>query len=235
MNVQFTFDPNLEKELMAWQDYVKAERKKRVFPSLTISREFGCEAHPLAQELQKRLTSHGKKEEKWVVLGKNLIDKIAEQSGIMSPDLAGVGNLHFIFQTLISIFRESHQADHFDAFQYFRQVMLHFARTGNSILVGRGAVSLTQKLPNCINIRLIAPLDFRIEKIMRNHEMSEAKAKKHIEKEQKQRDEFIGRFTGTKSLSDPRLYHLILNNAKNTTEMMAELIEHYLAMNNLKI
>lgn len=228
MPAQITFDTNIAEELTSWQNYAKDERKKRVFPSITISRHFGCEAHPLADELKRRLSERG--DEKWVIVGKNLLDKIAEQSGVASPDIDNSGNLHFILQTITSIFREAHKSDHFDAFQYYQKMLMFFASTGNTILVGRGGVTLTQGLPNCINVRVTAPKEFRIKKIMRSHKMEEAAAKKFMEKQQRKRDEYIGRFTGVKSLNDPTLYNLVLNNAKNTPEEMAEIIEHYLIM-----
>ncbi len=234
MTIHFAIDQNIEEQLTEWQDYVSAERKKRIFPCITISREFGCEALPLAEALRKRLNFYKGKQEKWIILDKRLLEKIADRAGIGSAELDHVGNTHFIFQTMISIFKDSYNLDQFDAFQYIRKAVLYFARTGNSIIVGRGGASLTQDLIHCVNIRLVASMDFRIARVMRDHNIDESEAKKFVEKEQKLRDDFVRRFTDTKSLSDPHLYHLIINNEQHSPEKMAEFIESYLRINQFR-
>jgi cytidylate kinase len=108
-----------------------------------------------------------------------------------------------------------------------RAVIRGFAKRGQCVLVGRGSVLVAQDLSNCINLRLVAPREFRIQKIMKSNHLSEAEAVKYIASHQQQRDDFIRRFAAG-NIADPVLYHLIINNARLEVKKIAELAEEYM-------
>ncbi len=76
-------------------------------------------------------------------------------------------------------------------------------------------------------MRLVAPLSFRIQQIMKSHDLSESAAGEFINLHQKQRDDFIRRFA-TVPVVDTSLYHLVINNAHLSVEKIAALIDEYL-------
>jgi cytidylate kinase len=53
--------------------------------------------------------------------------------------------------------------------------------------------------------------------------LSEKESLAHIEARQGERDKFIKHFTKM-NISDPNLYHVIINNEKSTIDEMADLI-----------
>jgi hypothetical protein len=62
---------------------------------------------------------------------------------------------------------------------------------------------------------------------MRAHNLSETEAESYISLHQKQRDDFIKRFSAGR-LDDPLLYHLIINNGRLKVEEIAEMVEEYM-------
>ncbi|MCW8893926.1 MAG: cytidylate kinase-like family protein, partial [Deltaproteobacteria bacterium] len=130
-------------------------------------------------------------------------------------------------KAIFSMFLDNSRAEETEVFTHMRSVIREFARRGNCVLVGRGAVFAAQDLPNCIHFRLVAPYSFRIKKIMQAHNLTEVEARKYIELHQHQRDDFVRRFADGR-IDDPTLYHLVVNNSFMGIEKIAELAEEYL-------
>jgi hypothetical protein len=63
-------------------------RGKVIKPTITISREFGCEAYPMAERLQELLEK--KSGEKWVVMDKNLLEEVARDHNLSEELLKGL-------------------------------------------------------------------------------------------------------------------------------------------------
>jgi cytidylate kinase len=122
------------------------------------------------------------------------------------------------------MFLDSSRAEETKIFAHMQKVIGDFAKRGNCILVGRGAVFAARDLPNCIHLRLVAPYDFRVEKIMAAHKLNQADAEQFIALYEKQRNDFIKRFANSRP-DDPLLYHLVINNARLNVNEIAELVE----------
>ena len=225
MTVHFTISPDIDSKLAVWYKWVQAqtEKKQAAGPCITISRKFGCQAYPIAKVLEKRLNERGNPEEPWIVLDRELLQKIAEESGISQVN--NKEKMNPLFHSLVSKFRGKSYIEPFEVYSYIKEAVQYFAKSGNSIIIGRGGAIFAHDFPNCIHIRLIAPLEFRIKKIMNTLNMDEIQARKHVEKGQNERDEFIFSFDQT-SLEDPALFHLILNNAQYTPEQIGRIIEY---------
>ena len=77
-------------------------------------------------------------------------------------------------------------------------VMKEFAETGNTIIVGRAGVALSQHVDRSFNIRLMAPIQWRIKHISRKHGITEEAAKKYIDEIDYRRTQLIEEFYGNK-------------------------------------
>ena len=225
MGVHFTITPGIENRLLAWNEMARRQppEEKTSRPCITISREFGCQAYPLAEILHKRLNELAESEEEWIVLDRLLLEKIATESGFAKAELEYITKVNPIFQTLIRSFVGRKHADPFVVFTYIRKTVRYFAKAGNSIIVGRGGACLTQDLPHAFHVRLVAPLSFKLGIIMKNLGLTEEKARAHIEARQFERDEFTRHFTQT-DLSNPYLYHLLINQERVTLDQIADII-----------
>ena len=218
--------PQLENKLQAWHRMQQVADLQKPAPCFTIAREFGCEAYPLAEELIRRLNARGAGQP-WVVIGRQVLDRVAELSGYQVEQIEKSQDTPASLKAIFSMFLDSSRAEETTIFSHMRNVIEEFARRGNCVLVGRGAVFAAQDLPNCIHLRLVAPHDFRVEKIMRSHELSRAEAEEYIALHQKQRDDFVKRFAQGRA-DDPALYHLVINNSRLPVSEIAALVEEYM-------
>jgi cytidylate kinase len=195
-------------------------------PCFTISREFGCQAVAVAEALVARLNSRVAGNP-WVVIGRELLEEVAKLSGYSVEQIEKSQDTPASLKAIFSMFLDKSRAEETEVFSHMRSVMRGFARRGHCVLVGRGSVFTVQDIPNCINLRLVAPVKFRIRKIMQVHRLDEEDAINYIELHQQQRDDFIHRFA-TGNVADPLLYHLIINNSHLGVARIAELIEEYM-------
>lgn len=221
------WSPQLESKLHAWHQIQLIADQKKPAPCFTIAREFGCQAYPLAEKLVQRLnaTIAG---EPWVVVGREILDEVAKLSGYSVDQIEKSQDTPSSLKAIFSMFLDKSLAEETEVFAHMHSVIRGFAKRGNCVLVGRGAVYASKDLPNCIHLRLVAPYEFRVRKIMASHQLSQSEAEAFIELHQKQRDDFIKRFAKDDHPEDATRYHMVFNNSLVSLEDMVELLEEYM-------
>ncbi len=230
MATRTLWDPHVEARFLAWQKMVQAQaaRQAKPGPCITLSREFGCQAYPVAEALVNRLNA-GREDAHWTVVDKQVLEEVAKISGYSVDQIEKSRDTPPFLKAIFSMFLDDSRAEETEVTAYTRTAIQNFAKRGHCILIGRGATLVTQNLPNCVHLRLVAPLPFRVEKIMNGHGMSETEARDFIKLHQKLRDDFANRI-GSGRLDDPQLYNLIVNNERLPAEKIAELVEKYLQL-----
>ncbi|MFO7765743.1 MAG: cytidylate kinase-like family protein [Pelovirga sp.] len=216
----------METKLQAWHKLQQVVDESKPAPCFTVTREFGCQAYPFAEALQKRLNARTSGEP-WVIVGRQVIDEVAELSGYSVEQIEKSENTPASMKAIFTMFLDHVSAEETEIFGHMRHVIRGFARRGNCILVGRGATHVTQDLSNCIHLRLVAPLEFRVDKISAKYQMSAAEAREHINRLQAQREKFVERFVNEKP-DNPNLYHLVMNNARMDVNGLAALADDYM-------
>jgi len=105
------------------------------------------------------------------------------------------------------------------------ETMLKLAELGNVILIGRAGNMVTMKLPHVLHVRLVAPLEDRIERICRDEHKSLAEARKFCVEEELARARYVRSFHNA-DINDPLHYHLVINTSRvgceNTARMIGE-------------
>jgi cytidylate kinase len=186
---------------------------------ITISREFGCDAYPLAYALKERL--NGLTQENWTIFTEDAIDHTPSDS-VMTANLAenfGEQSKHLeaIIASLVPKWYT--EAD------YYREVVktiVAIAHRGNAILVGRGASTITRGMKNCFHFRLIGSTEFRARRHAERNNMAFDKAEKIVVEKEQLRHDFLKRFLGERF--NLNSFHLVFNNEKVPTELMVESI-----------
>lgn len=209
-----------EARLAAWhrQALQRMDEGRKVGPCITISREFGCQAYPLAAALVKRMG------DAWSVVDREILDEVAKASGYSIEQIERSRDTPPSLKAIFAMFLDSSRAEETEISGYLQDAIQKFARAGHCIIVGCGGVCATRELKNIFNLRLVAPYEFRLAKIMKSHGMDENQARQFIDLHQKQRDDFITRLAGER-LDDPQRYHMVLNNGLQTPEQMAAIVE----------
>jgi cytidylate kinase len=207
----------LSRRSLMEREFGKDERR---YPTVTLTREFGCEGYPVAERLQSVLEKRTGRP--WVVMDRALLEVVAKEKGLPPEVLHDVGLRNRILDEILSTFSSRWKSDK-DYYRLLARQIVTLAEQGNVILVGRGASILTQETGNCFHFRLIAPLEFKVASISARMGLSTDEARDFVEGRQRQRDAFLKDFLG-RDIGEPTLYHLIFNNARCTATRIAELM-----------
>ncbi len=186
---------------------------------ITISRSKGCHATPIAEKLVKKLNSSKHpvfKTPKFKLLSKEILDESARKLQIHP------GNLERLIESeekslfeeiLLSLSGENYPSD-LKIRNSIRDVIKSAASQGNVVVLGRGGVAITKKIPNTIHIKLDAPLKWRVKQLSIGYNWSEKKALSHILKIDKMRkalrDFYFGKPKGDE------IFDLIINLSRLT-------------------
>jgi hypothetical protein len=187
----------------------------QIRPYVAISRETGAGGGAVAQRLHEILG--------WDILGRKLLDCIAERYGVSRNMLDAVDEAapnwvsevlgKWLDHQLVTPSQYLHQLGH---------VVLLAARAGNCIFIGRGAQFI---LPadRGIAVRLVAPLEMRIASIMELDDLQREEAAKLVcETDCKRRDFIAHQFR--RNIDDLDLYDLALNRRDLDIDAAAEII-----------
>jgi hypothetical protein len=182
---------------------------------LAISREAGAGGSVIAEIVGRRLG--------WDVLGKELLDRIAKRfhSNRMMLDLVDETPSNWIYDVL-GTWMDRNIIPHETYVVQLSRVVLAAAKHGPAVFVGRGAQFLLPREKGFV-VRLVAPVQFRLENLMRLKGMTAAEAQRYLNEVDPHRLEFVRRFFH-QHVSDPHMYDLVINTERLGLEGAAELI-----------
>lgn len=196
----------------------------KVRHTITISREFGCEAYPVTECLKEIMEK--KTGQAWAIMDKALLEEMAKHHNLSEEIVRSLGEKKSrILDEVLATFSPRWKSDS-DNFRLLCKHVFSLAEKGNSIIVGRGSAIVTQQLKNCYHFRLYASHQFKIASIARRLKISRDEAESVVEKNQKQRDAFIHDYFNLDP-RDLRFYHLVFNNDKSSPERIAQMIAEY--------
>jgi cytidylate kinase len=104
-----------------------------------------------------------------------------------------------------------------------RSAVAEIAATNNVVILGGGAQFLFARIAASLHVQLVAPLPYRIARVMRLGHVDRAQAEKIIEDRDREKERFIKAFYGA-DWRDPGHYDLVLNIDNFSNEMAAEII-----------
>jgi len=193
--------------------------------TITLTREFGCEAFPVAEELVR--LAEKKTGERWVLVDKSLLDAVAKEHHIPEEIILALGKKSRLFDDMLATFSQNWKGDA-DYYRLLCQQVVMTASVGNAIIVGLGAPIITKSMANCHHFRLIAAHDFKVTSIARRMKISKQEAEILVLDRQKERDRVIRKLLDADEHA-PLLYHAIFNNGKIKSRQIARIIsEHVL-------
>jgi cytidylate kinase len=217
---------SVQERLSGWvriqERRMKAPAKGRRGPTITLSRQFGCEGFPLSLRLQELLNGPGG--EDWQIFDKALLERVAEDAGIPMRLLAHLEDDSRILEGFG--FHPNGAITHDEAFALVADTLVKIARQGHAIIVGRGGALLCRDLPNCFHFRLEADLAWRVAAISRRMDLPLEEAEKLVKVQSRKRERFIQDNLGA-SPSERQHYDAVFNNEHHSIEQVAAAIVAY--------
>jgi cytidylate kinase len=213
--------PDADKRFEAW---FEAQRNKKQDPkckrpTITISRQFGCEAFPLVEKLKRRLDSDSLLP--WTIFDENLVEKVSKDQNLSESFLQNLGGPSR-YLDILSGFKKD-QVTHVEVYQNLIEYIVKIAEAGHAIIVDRGAAVITQDFPNCLHFRLEASFDFRSNSIAERLGISMKEAEGMVNANQELREKFLSEFL-SQDVSKSEYYHAVSNNEKISIEEIANII-----------
>ena len=191
--------------------------------TITISREYGCEAYTAAECLRQIMEKNSG--QPWMLMDKGLLEEIARNNDLSATVLKNLGvNSRFLDEILATF--SSKWKSEMDHFKVLCRHIFSLAAQGNMILIGQGSSIITQALKNCSHFRLYASHEFKVRFIIRRLGVSSEEAENIVTMRQKQRDSFINGFF-EHDANDLSPYNMVFNNDKNSAETIARTIADY--------
>lgn len=176
-------------------------------PVVTISREAGCSAQRIAIKLSKILTGYSYMSETKTDVNWLWVDKDVVRNAILEMD-AEVAKKESNYddrykehlKEVVDAFSKESAGDIKDAkvLQTIKNVICKLAVDGRYIIVGRAANIILKDLPNKLSIKLEAPFDWRVNRIMHLKNISFSEAEDYVKAQDRQRTDFIRRISGRK-------------------------------------
>lgn len=185
-----------------FQDRLKIveEPNTKPGPVITISRDFGCQAKLIAQELLDRLNEYflpiGAKNT-WHILSKEIMDKVAHELETDSKKIAYVFNFEnksTVDDFIMSLTSSRQYHSDWKVKETIRKVVQAFAVTGYSIILGRAGAQITRNIEASLHIRLVAPFDWRVKQVMGKYQLTDKLAARKVKEMDLNREKLIKTF-----------------------------------------
>ena len=193
-------------------------------PVITISRLTGCDGREVAAALVALLNLRYNTS-KWRWIDKDIIYHAAHElktdtnrvetyyQGITMNDMS----------EMIMAFSGTFVSDS-SVKKAIREVVLSIAREGHAVIIGRGGVAITRDMTNALHIRLVAPLYWRVENVMKKKGMIIEKAEEYVIETDEKRNKMIVSFLDKKPQTLDYLFDSTLNRSSYSIDQLSAFI-----------
>ena len=174
-------------------------------PVITISREYGCPSKILADLLVEKLrvvdqetASHPFR---WRWISRELLEEAARDLKVDPMAINHVFDYQerSIIDDILAATRKdgSYKSDH-TIKKSVGKVIRSIGERGHIIIIGRAGVVMNRDIPKSLHIRLMAPLEWRINNTMQTQNLSREKALEMITTKDENRKKFLEYYLGQK-------------------------------------
>lgn len=189
---------------------------------ITISRQPGCGADPFSHRLAERLSQM---DGHWSAWDNELLEKVSQEHGIAANILELIERRHTWLENVLQSLSITSAPD-VQEVKAYKQVVVTvraLAEAGRAIIVSEGGAFITENLSGGVHVRLIAPLQHRIQYFAATRNLPVYKAAQQIVDMQQRRSGFYHQYWSGKTLS-PEEFTITLNTAQTSLDEMVECI-----------
>jgi cytidylate kinase len=205
------------------------EKEKEPGPVITVARAYGCPGKLVGQELvhalNKRLAAAHDRHH-WKLISKEILEESAKELKLDKFIVKEAAHSHAkgIMTSLIQSLSNKFYPGDDKIKKTIADVIRAFAKEGKVVIVGRGGVSLTQDIKNSFHIKLIAPMDWRIQKVCEMYHLTPDEATKRILEIDYKRSKLREYYEGKKP--DEWVFDIVFHLHRMTVEEVVETTAH---------
>ncbi|MEN6466439.1 MAG: cytidylate kinase-like family protein [Syntrophaceae bacterium] len=214
-NIKPSLENMIEKQIRKWEIEQRKKYKNPIRPVITLSRLPGALGGDLARKIAKDLQID--------IYDQEIVEEIARNTNVSRKIVESLDEQdRSVLDDWISALGE----DHMWAYEYLGQltkVICAIGTHGYSLIIGRGAGYI---LPREVSLRVlvVAPLEIRINNVMRKYGASEKDARRNVMRAEAERRAFIRKYFQA-DLTEPANYDLAINTENTDVEIAARIIK----------
>lgn len=209
-------------------------------PVVTISRETGCSTNYIAMKLSKILSGYGyqkgsKQSSDWKFVNKEVIEHAAVELEMSPDEVKNVflkevrTHLHDVSMAFST--EKVYDADDQRVIDTVKDVITQLAGEGRCVIVGRAANIITSGIEARLSVKIQAPLEWRIRRIMNLSSMSYADARDYVLEIDRQRMLYIEHIAGRHV--DDNDYDMVFNHATLSDDQIVDAMLHVMKSKQL--
>jgi len=219
----------VEEQFRSWEvsgTAAAAEKAEEEISFVTVSREYGCAGFRIGNALATALNAElrGPAQTPWAVYDRKLVDMICKDHKLNRTlvETLDKQRKHVFSDYITGIF--TGEPSSIQVFKKCAATIFSLSSHGRVILIGRASSLITEKVAGGMHIRIVAPIDWRVEQVAAYEKIdSLSKAHRYVEKMDNEREKFARDFLG-RSVSEPDIYHMVLNQQLLGVESIVELL-----------
>jgi cytidylate kinase len=191
------------------------ERAREQCCTIAISRERGTGGSAIARLLGEQLG--------WPVYDRELLERISDETGLRTELLESFDEKRsYWLVECLEAFAGARSISGPTYAHRLAECMLALSAHGHAVIVGRGAAAILPEATT-LRVRLLAPFEDRVAHLCNTLGMSEATARRQIEKTDGDRAAFVKQHFGG-DVTDVGRYDLVINTARFSAEQAVEII-----------
>ena len=214
----------IEEQMQRWQIMrTKKVGKKPGIPIITISREPGSGGRVLATKIAEKFGLD--------VFHNEVLHEIARRADVSAKLLETLDEkgLNVLEDWISSLVYDRHLWPD-EYLQHLMKVIGAIGKHGRAVIIGRGA-NFVLPPENRLRLRIIAPLESRIENVARTFKVSAEDAKRRVIRTESDRRAFVRKYFNA-DIADPVNYDLVINTSSlgmdNVVKAVSALLQPYI-------
>jgi cytidylate kinase len=182
---------------------------------ITISRQSDSGGDEIATRVAEVL--------QYRLFNKAMVEAAASEAGLSAQEALRFADYYRVERFLDRLFRgdfyrlwsEDRTPDLTDreAQTLFQKAIETARQIDNVIIVGRGGQAMLQDQSGVMHVRIVAPMELRIQKVSENSQLDAGQARELLLARDKASADYVRNVFG-RDWTDPCLYHLVLNTGK---------------------
>jgi len=180
----------------AWERAKEAKEPHHLgaLPFVTINREFGCEALRIAESLAALLNERSQPVVLWVAYDRELLDRVAHELHLRREIVDAMDDARRNETTELFDMLMNRKVTDAAMAKKLIQVVRSLAVHGHTVIVGRGSHLITKNLKTGLHVRLMAPWQWRVNRVAATRKVSVASAERIVKEGEKERLHFLRTF-----------------------------------------
>jgi cytidylate kinase len=195
---------------------------------ITISRELGSCGDQVIELLCEQLG--------YCRVDKDMLLHIAQEAGVDTETILEQernvtqrarlvsGEMTSLYRKQASAFEKEAALDDQTYERVVRETLERFARENNAIIVGRGGQMVLRGWPTALHIRLYAPPEVRVQRLMEREHLSQAEAEHRVVQSDEQKRQYIRHWHNNADWRNSKYYHLAIDTSRLSLETVVQII-----------